>query len=1016
MVRKPLPRYLQVALVIAVAVFTIRGQQNQTSLRGLVLDQQNARVVGASVSVTNAAGKTKTTVSNEEGVYVFNGLEPGKYVVRATAKDFAPSDGVEIELKSGTRQSLDLTLKVTIEEQKVNVAAEGSLDTDSTANANQLVISGKDLDSLPDDPDELSAALRALAGPSAGPDVGQIFVDGFSGNGALPSKSSIREIRINQNPFAAENDQMTGRIDVFTRPGTDKLRGTAFMIFNDESLNSRNPFSERRTPFMVRQFGGNLGGPVVTNKTSFIVDFERREIDDNELVNATILDPSLNPVIVAAGVLTPRSFTTFSPRLDHAFNDNNTLVVRYSYNRSNLQDNGVGGFSLPQRAYDSLFTSHNLQVTETAVLNPTTINETRFQFTNSRSELFGDSRTPTLLVSGSFIGGSSQVGHNVNTDRRWEVSNFTAVQKKQHAFKVGVRLRHVHIDSDNPFNFGGQYIFTGGLVPQLDSNGEIIPNTAPIPVDSLERYRRNLLLRPRTLLPVGDPLHLTAADLRARGAGAAQLSLNTGDPVATVSQFDLAVYGQDDWRIRPNFSVSYGLRYEYQTNIHSPFNFAPRLAFAWSPGAPSRGRPPKTVIRAGFGVFYLRFNESSTLQANRFRADGQGAQQFFVKEDSLFDENGQPVPQPPSTPLDAFPNLPPVAAISTPTQKVTWLVAPDLQSSPSYGVGGQIERQLPHNFTTFAGIFYYQLQHLYRARDINAPFPETITPTNPDGVRPFGNIGDINQYESSGRLNQTQFYVGFNSRFSQSLTFFSNYSLTHANNDTDGQGARNFPLNSHDLHGEYGRSSTDIRHRFAFGGTWSSPWWGLTFNPFILASSGAPFNIITGADTNLDGQFMERPSFAPAGVACAGPNKPANVVCTEFGNFNVQPAPGEEVIPRNFGQSPGYFIVNLSLSKTFSFGSLSSKKSAASSTQKPGTSTIPGAKPGRVAEAKRFSLQFTITAQNLFNRVNLQPPEGNLSSPSFGQSLGLSGFGGLSAPGSIGAGNRRIIARARFTF
>src|SRR5205807_9325071 len=138
--------------------------------------------------------------------------------------------------------------------------------------------------------------------------------------------------------------------------------------------------------------------------------------------------------------------------------------------------------------------------------------------------------------------------------------------------------------------------------------------------------------------------------------------------------------------------------------------------------------------------------------------------------------------------------------------------------------------------------------------------------------------------------------------------------LSHTHNDTDGQGSASFPVNSYDLRGEYGRASFDIRHRFSLGGTWTLPWWGLSLNPFILASSGAPFNIITGVDSNLDGQATERPSFAPAGVACAGPAKPANIICTRFGNFNLQPAPGEQLIPRNFGNSPGYVNVNLSVS------------------------------------------------------------------------------------------------------
>jgi uncharacterized surface anchored protein len=241
------------ALLIVVLSSAIAfAQQARGTLRGVVSDELGAAIVGATVTVTDAAGVEKTAVTNGEGTYTLSGLAPGKYVVRATARGFAVSDETPVNVGAGQRQSLDLTLKVTIEEQKVTIAAEPPLSTESTNNANQTLITGKDLDALPDDPDELAAALQALAGPSVGPNGGQIFVDGFSG-GRLPPKESIREIRINQNPFAAENDQPSGRIDILTRPGTDKLRGSMFLNFQDESLNSRNPFAARRTPYQVRQ-------------------------------------------------------------------------------------------------------------------------------------------------------------------------------------------------------------------------------------------------------------------------------------------------------------------------------------------------------------------------------------------------------------------------------------------------------------------------------------------------------------------------------------------------------------------------------------------------------------------------------------------------------------------------------------------------------------------------------------------------------------------------------------------
>ena len=1015
--------FLKLTLVITVAASPAFSQQNSAALRGRISDELNASIVGASVTITDGNGQTKTTVSNNEGTYVFSGLAPGKYVLKAAAKGFAPS-GSEVELKAGPGSPVNLTLKVTIEEQRVTIASETPVSTEANGNGNQIVISGRELDALPDDPGELAAVLQALAGPTAGPNGGQIVVDGFSG-ASLPSKSAIREVRINQNPFAAENDQPAARIDVLTRPGTDTMKVSTYMNFNDESLNSRNPFTSRRQSFQVRQFGGSVSGTLIKQKASYFVDVERREINDNELVTATVLDSNFNAVTIGEGALTPRRYITINPRFDYAINNFNTLVARYTYSHSNLENNGVGGFSLPQRAYDSRFRSHNIQLTETAIINPSVINETKFQFTHSRNENLGDSSHPAFLVSGAFIGGSSQVGHAINAERRWDASNFTAWQKGAHAFKFGGRIRGVHVDNTDPANFGGQFSFTGALVPMLDANNNIVtmldPSTqtqVPVPVfaSSLERYRRTLLFQEQSFTP---------AQIRALGGGAAQFSINTGNPQASVSQYDFSAYAQDEWRIRPNLTLSYGLRYEVQTNIHSPLNFAPRLAVAWSPGA-TNGRPPTTVFRFGGGVFYNRFSENITLRARRF--NGVNEQQFIVREHALFQcqavaiinpasacqtsngGSGQLVYSPPvaTTPLDSFPNLGNIEEAGL-TRLATWRVAPDLRTPTVYAGGFQVERQLPYKTTMFAGVFLLQLQHVLRARDLNATLPGSITASTPNGVRPLGNIGHVYQVESSGRVNQQQIFIGFNNRFNRNITFFANYSLGFSKGDTDGMDT-SFAPNPYDLSREYGRGGFDLRHRFSFVGNYVAPWWGLTFSPFVLATSGAPFNIITGEDTNLDGVAVERPSLAPAGVACSGPTKPANVVCTPFGNFNVAPAAGEAIIPRNFGHSPGYFNVNLQVSKTFTFGPTNSAAAPARA------GAAPAAAGGSNREAKRYTMQLSLSFNNLFNHTNQRPLEGNLSSPYFGQSLGLNGFAGFGTPSGAGAGNRRIVGRVRLSF
>src|SRR5947207_486568 len=243
------------AIALSASVFA----QGRAGLRGLIQDEFGAAIVGATVTLTDAAGTQKIATSSADGTYSFTGLAPGKYKVHATSSGFATSEEAEVDVAAGRRDPVNITLKIAAIETQVKVNADTPLSTEANNNANQQVLSGKDLDALPDDPDELAAALQALAGPTVGPSGGQIFIDGFSG-GNLPPKEAIREIRINQNPFSPENDQPSARIDILTRPGTDKFRGALNANFQDESFNSRNPFavsSSKRSPYHQRQLGGS---------------------------------------------------------------------------------------------------------------------------------------------------------------------------------------------------------------------------------------------------------------------------------------------------------------------------------------------------------------------------------------------------------------------------------------------------------------------------------------------------------------------------------------------------------------------------------------------------------------------------------------------------------------------------------------------------------------------------------------------------------------------------------------
>ena len=571
-------------LILVFSAGVALGQQGAGLLKGQVSDEFGGVIVGATVVAVNAAGVEKTVKTNGEGNFVLNGLAPGKYTIKVTATGFAGYENPDVEAIAGKSQPLNITLKVTIEQQKVTVAADGAgVNTDPENNIGAIVLKGADLESLPDDPDDLAAALQALAGPSAGPNGGQIYVDGFSG-GRLPPLSTIREIRINSNPYSAEYDRPGfGRTEIFTKPGTERLNGEAFFSFNNQNLNSRNPFAATRPPYSSRRYGGELSGPLVKKKASFFFDFEKRDINDQAIIVATVLDPNLNIVGVSQTVPIPNRRPEFSVRLDYALSPTHTLVGRYE-NEHSSSTTGVGGFSLASRIYKNVNTQQTVRLTETAILNKRTVNETRFQFTHIASRDDANNTIPTIQVQDAFTGGGSQIGKSSNTQNRWELSNTTSLALGNQTVRFGGRMRHVNITNISPQNFGGTWTFAGS---KRFGN--------PTGLTSIEAYQTTLK---------GLQAGLSPALIRAAGGGATQFTIAAGNPTSTVAQWDFGGFAQDDWKVRPNLMLSLGLRYENQNNISSNLNFAPRFGFAWAPGPASRQHPSKTTIRGGFGIFY----------------------------------------------------------------------------------------------------------------------------------------------------------------------------------------------------------------------------------------------------------------------------------------------------------------------------------------------------------------------------------------------------------------------------
>jgi hypothetical protein len=187
-------------------------------LSGQVLDPSGALVPGASLTLSRGAYVLRTQ-SNDAGHYEFKNVPAGRYQLAVDANGFARFSLMEVVINNQARQ-LNVTLALATQHQQITVTGEATqVGVGADQNASAMVLKGKDIDALSDDPDELQTELSALAGPAAGPNGSDMYVDGFSG-GQLPPKSTIREIRVNQNPFSAEFDRIGyGRIEILTKPG-----------------------------------------------------------------------------------------------------------------------------------------------------------------------------------------------------------------------------------------------------------------------------------------------------------------------------------------------------------------------------------------------------------------------------------------------------------------------------------------------------------------------------------------------------------------------------------------------------------------------------------------------------------------------------------------------------------------------------------------------------------------------------------------------------------------------------
>ena len=915
--------------------------QSSGRLRGQVLDPSKAFVPDASVTLT--AGKNVyTTKSGQDGFYTFYEIPSGVYSLTVDADGFARLTKTNVAITAGQTRQLDVSVSIAVQQQDVNVTERSNgVSVNPDENGGAIVLNGSDLDALSDDPDQLQNELQALAGPAAGPNGGQIYVDGFEG-GQLPPKSSIREIRINQNPFSAEFNRIGyGRIEILTKPGSDKFSGHISSFGSTSSLNTGNPLVQEQPDYYLFSAQGDVNGPLTKTASYFFNAFGMQR-QNQSIVDA--VNPNDTAAKVQQALPNPSWVLYVNPRVDFQLGKSNTLTIRESFSRSVATNNGPGGLSLAEQAYNSNSIQNGLQIGDTVVINSHLINETRFNWQRNRNSQTPNFLTPTVTVQGAFTTGGSNSGVVQDHQDVFEVQNYSTATAGLHTVRFGVRLHAIRDANYSTSGENGNYVF-----------------------QSVQHY----------LAETPDQYRATIVN----------------NPLARATLFDAGAFVQDDWRWKPNVTLSYGLRFESQNWIHDHADWGPRLAFAWAPGFTGKG-PSKTVVRGGYGWFYDRFTVPGALNSpgatpyviQAIHQNGINQQSYVVNNPDFYNPDTPTVPQQ-------------AASTSRPT---LYSIDPHFHAALNMQGGIGVDRQVGK--ATFNVTYLYTRGiHQYLTNNITAPEFDPLTYTI-TGVLP--NAYNY-QFQSGGVYSQHQVITTANVRL-RKLSLSSSYTFSEANSDT--QGANYFPSVAQNPGFDYGRASFGIHHRVFLLTTYTAPH-GVIFAPLLSAQSGTPYNISIGSDLTGNNQFNARPTYGTCGAA--------GVVTTPFGCLDSNPTgKGEAIAPFNLGTGPANVIFHMRVSKVFGIGP---QKEGASGMNSQGQNTsvsgrgLSGGSAGPKLDAtvpRKYSLTIVAIALNLFNVVNRGPENGVLNSSLFGQSQTLAG----GPYGSPTAGNRSILFAANFSF
>ena len=777
------------------------------TLQVTVLDETRGVLPGASVTLAridaaDKAAEIGPTPASQQGQVKFENLVPGNYAIKAEFSGFQTRTLPDVRIRSGENKQV-----VVLQIDRVLSSVTVERDKQAAASDRDVtfgtVLTREQIDALSDDPDELRRQLQDIAGPGA-----TILVDSFEGRD-LPPKALIKSIRVTRDQFAPEVHFFGElRIEILTQPGIGPVRGNVRSGFYDSLMDGENPLIDQTGPAQSWMYGIGLSGTLVNERASFNVNFNGQDSYSTPVVYAATPGGPLAGNVPAKS---PADNYFFNGGIDYALTRDQVLRLHLQGSKFSTGNAGVGSYDLPGRAYSTEDSRFGLFLQQNGPLGRRFVLNTRMSIFGADSEANSALEEMTVLVTDAFNSGGAQRTGGTHARNYWFNSDLDYV-RGIHSMRTGLDVQVATYETNANSNYLGTYAFAN-----LDAFNARTPRS----------YTRRI-----------------------------------GDPALSYSNVQGGVYFQDDIKIRKNFTVTGGVRYEAQTHVPDALNFAPRAGFTW---APFKGG--KTTLRGSWGMFYDWLPTNTYLQT--LQVDGIRQREVNIVN----------------------PSFPDPGDVGTAPPTNRYILAEERDMAYSQRLSAGIAQTISRRVTTNVLYSYAYRYSLLTGRNINTPV---------NGVRPDPDFANVVLATSAGHGRQHSVNASANVnlgpmaptggpaagpggpimiggdrgpmmimmgpggpaattgprwQWNRGLTLSGFYSYGQNYDNTDGAFVIPATLI---LANEWGPAAFDRRHQTNFAIT-STALRNLTARLSVFGQSAPPITVRSGTDDNGDLVFNDRP-------------------------------------------------------------------------------------------------------------------------------------------------------------